>query len=86
MRRAAGRWLAMQKDRWPLRLPCPLLTCFRFEDGAQLRRSSPELFGRCQGPFSSSKYDCAGLTARYDDLLKPGTGGPKGKLNVFNNP
>jgi hypothetical protein len=44
-------WLVMQKDQWPLRpmprLPCPLLTCFRFEDGAQLRRSSPELFGRC---------------------------------------
>jgi hypothetical protein len=37
--------LAMQKDRWPLRLmlrlPCPLLTCFRFEDGAQLTHTSP---------------------------------------------
>jgi hypothetical protein len=44
-------WFAMQKDWWPLRpmprLPCPLLTCFWFEGGAQLRRSSPELFGRC---------------------------------------
>jgi hypothetical protein len=41
----------MQKDQWPLRpvlrLPCPLLACFRFEKGAQLRCSSPELFGRC---------------------------------------
>jgi hypothetical protein len=30
-----------------LRLSCPLLTCFRFEDGAQLRCSSAELFARC---------------------------------------
>jgi hypothetical protein len=30
-----------------LRLSCTLLNCFRFEDGAQLRCSSPELFGRC---------------------------------------
>jgi hypothetical protein len=44
-------WLVMQKDLWPLRpmprLPCPWLTCVQFGDGAQLRRTSPELFGRC---------------------------------------
>jgi hypothetical protein len=26
---------------------CPLLPCFRFEEGAQLCRSSQELIGRC---------------------------------------
>jgi hypothetical protein len=49
-------WLAMHQHqplRPMLRLPCLLLTCFWFEDGAQLRRSSPELFVRCSGLFSS---------------------------------
>jgi hypothetical protein len=58
-------WLVMQKDRWPLRLmprlPCPLLTRCRFEDGAQLRCSSPELFGHCSEPLNNSKCGCAGL-------------------------
>jgi hypothetical protein len=30
-----------------MRLSCPLLTCFRFEDAAQLWSSSAELFARC---------------------------------------
>jgi hypothetical protein len=39
--------LAVQKVLWPPRLPCPLLTCFRSEEGTQQRCRSPELFGHC---------------------------------------
>jgi hypothetical protein len=56
--------------RWPLRLPCLSLTCFRFEEGAQLRSCSPEVFGRCYGHFSRPTRDCAGLAASYHNLLK----------------
>jgi hypothetical protein len=46
----------------------PFLTCFWSKEGTQLRRSSPEMFGRCLEPFSSAKRGCAGLAASYATL------------------
>jgi hypothetical protein len=56
--------------QWLLRLPCLSLTCFRFEEGTQLRRCSPGLFGRCSGHLSRSTRDCAGLAASCHNFLE----------------
>jgi hypothetical protein len=50
-----------------MRLSCPLLTCFRFEDGAQLRCSSAELFAHCR-----EIVDCSMITLFQSHTHTPG--------------